>query len=170
MRGDGEILTARAERDASSLRVLVAEDSPVNQFLLLTILEAAGCKVHVAGDGKVAIEMILSHEYDLILMDQKMPDMDGPQTVAAIRQLDMNVAAVPIIAISTDLDGSGAFCADVDDFVTKPFDPVRLFDAIARVTGFRPSPPALADIVAGLAAIRAPAPGGTSVPVNSDLY
>ena len=51
MRGDGLILMARAERDAASLRVLVAEDSPINQFLLLTILEAAGCQVHVAGDG-----------------------------------------------------------------------------------------------------------------------
>jgi CheY-like chemotaxis protein len=170
MRGDGDLLTARPERDAASLRILVAEDNPVNQFLLLTILEAAGCQVHVAGDGKAAIELILSHEYDLILMDQQMPGMDGPQTVAAIRQLDINVASLPIIAISTDTDGSDQFRAGVDDFVAKPFDPVRLFDAISRVTGFMPSAPALADIVAGLAAIHEPAPSIAPVAVNPDLY
>ena len=170
MRGDGMILTARAERDAASLRILVAEDSPVNQFLLLTILEAAGCQVHVAGDGKAVMELILSHEYDLILMDQQMPGMDGPQTVAAIRQLDMKVASVPIIAVSTDLDECGQFRADVDDFVAKPFDPMQLFDAISRVTGFMPSPPALADIVAGLAVIRGPGPNVAPVAVNPALY
>ena len=166
MRGDGEILTMRVERDAASLRVLGAEDNPVNQFLLLTILEAAGCDVHVAGDGKAAIELIPSHEYDLILMDQNMPGMDGPEAVAAIRQLDITAASVPIIAITTDMDDAGRFCAGVDDFVSKPFDPVRLFDAINRLTGFAPSPPALAEIVAGLAAIRAPVRGCAPIAVD----
>jgi len=164
MRSDGDLLTAGAEPGAASPRVLVAEDNPVNQFLLLTVLEAAGCRVHVAGDGNAAIEQVLSHGYDLILMDQHMPGMDGPEAVAAIRQLDMSVASVPIIAVTTDCEDDGRFRADVDDVVYKPFDPVRLFEAIFRHTGFAPPPPVLAEIVAGLAAIRAPFGAGGPAP------
>lgn len=163
MRGHGDILTMAVERDENALRVLVAEDNPVNQFLLLTILEAAGCRVHVAGDGMAAVERVLSHEYDVILMDLYMPGMDGPEAVTAIRQLDMNAASVPIIAVTTDGEEANEFRDGVDDFVRKPFDPVQLFDAISRVTGFTPSAPALAEIVAGLAALRAPAPSGAPV-------
>jgi len=166
MRSDGGILTMAVERDAASLRVLVAEDNPVNQFLLLTILEAAGCSVHIAMDGETAIQQILSHEYDLILMDHYMPGMDGPETVAAIRQLDMNGAAAPIIAVTTDSEDSERFRAVVDDFVSKPFDTVRLFDAISRVTGFTPPPSVLAEIVAGMAAISATTSNGAPIPTD----
>ena len=127
-------------------------------------------RLDVTENASQAFVMASLFEYDLILMDQQMPGMDGPQTVVAIRQLDLNVASVPIIAISTDTDGSDQFRAGVDDFVAKPFDPVRLFDAISRVTGFMPSAPALADIVAGLAAIHEPAPSIAPVAVNPDLY
>jgi CheY-like chemotaxis protein len=70
---------------------------------------------------------------------------------------------VPIIAVTTDGEEANEFRDGVDDFVRKPFDPVQLFDAISRVTGFTPSAPALAEIVAGLAALRAPAPSGAPV-------
>lgn len=169
MPDDGEILTMAVKRNASAPRVLVAEDSPVNQFLLLTILEAAGCSVHIAGDGKTAIEQLLSHEYDVILMDQYMPGMNGPEAVTAIRQLDLNAAPIPIIAITTDGDDTDRFRASVDEFVSKPFDPEQLFEAIAHVTGFEPPASVLAEIVAGLAAIRAPAGGAEPVPPHTDL-
>ncbi len=82
--------------------------------------------------------------------------MDGPEAVAAIRQLDTAVASVPIIAVTTDGEAADRFRAGVDDFVSKPFNPIKLFEAISRVTSFAPSPAELAEIVVELDAVRAP--------------
>ena len=80
--------------------------------------------------------------------------------MAAIRQLDTAVASVPVIAVTTDSEAADRFRAGVDDFVSKPFNPLQLFEAISRVTSFAPSPAELAEIVAGLDAVRAPANSG----------
>jgi CheY-like chemotaxis protein len=70
------------------LRVLVAEDNPVNQKLATKVLEKFGCRVEMAVDGKQAVEKWREAGYDLILMDCQMPELDGYEATALIRRLE----------------------------------------------------------------------------------
>lgn len=113
----------RATSDAPPLRVLVADDAPVNCELVGALLSAAGYDVSFANDGQEAVALASLAPYDLILMDMQMPVMDGPSAARAIRSGDGLNADTPIIAVSANvLPMHVQLClqAGMDDHIPKP--------------------------------------------------
>lgn len=104
-------------------RVLVAEDNIFNQKVARHILQRIGCHADLVANGIEALKMMELAHYDLILMDCQMPDMDGYQATAAIRQLGTHAATTPIIAMTANaMPGDRDRCLDagMDDYVSKP--------------------------------------------------
>jgi CheY-like chemotaxis protein len=105
--------------------VLVAEDNNVNQRLVKRMLEMLGGAVDVAADGREAVLCAMRGDYDVVLMDCYMPEMDGYEATAAIRrqQAERGSRRVPIIALTANaLPGDREKClaAGMDDFMSKP--------------------------------------------------
>jgi CheY-like chemotaxis protein len=130
------------ERAAPALKlglsVLMAEDNPVNALLARTLLQRAGCSVDVVGDGEEAVTAARHGGYDLILLDLRMPRLDGISAARQIRALPGAAGKVAIIALTADAgeeERVAARKAGMDDFVTKPIDPERLAAVAARFTG-----------------------------------
>jgi len=125
-------------RAARRLRVLVAEDNPVNQKLAQHLLERRGHTPVVVSNGREAYETILRDMFDLVLMDLQMPEMDGFEATASIRarEREKGVPRMPIIALTAHaMQGDRQRCldADMDGYVAKPIKPVELFEVIDRV-------------------------------------
>jgi CheY-like chemotaxis protein len=113
-----------------SLRVLVVDDSVVNQKVATGLLHKIGCETRVAGDGMEAIELIAREPFDLVLMDCQMSRMDGFQTTLAIRQ----TSAIPIIAMTgSTRDEDRARCreAGMDGHISKPVSLSAITDAVS---------------------------------------
>mgnify|MGYP000862509771 CR=1 FL=1 len=129
-----------AESTARTLRILVAEDNPVNQFLAKAILEKHGHVVDVVANGLEAIEALRTAPYDLVLMDIQMPEMDGMSATRIIRKSPGPVAGIPIIALTANaIDGQRDeyMAAGMDDYLSKPFEAHQLYAVIARWTDAR---------------------------------
>jgi PAS domain S-box-containing protein len=110
-------------------RILLAEDNPVNQKFGVRTLERLGCRVDVAANGREAVEMADKFGYDLILMDWRMPEMDGCAATAEIRVRQSRGRRCPIVAITAHaMAGAREEClqAGMDDYVTKPVKPATL--------------------------------------------
>ncbi|HEY4011202.1 MAG TPA: response regulator [Acidobacteriaceae bacterium] len=107
-----------------SLRVLLAEDNPVNQTLAMRILEKLGHKVQVVNDGKEALGRSQAEEFDLILMDVQMPEMDGLEATRAIRAAEARTGKhLPIVAMTAHaMKGDREEClrAGMDGYLSKP--------------------------------------------------
>jgi two-component system sensor histidine kinase/response regulator len=118
-------------------RVLLAEDNLVNQKLALRLLEKRGYEVTVSGDGQAALNELQKGSFDLVLMDVQMPEMDGFETTAAIREKEkLSGAHIPIIAMTAhSLKGDEERCiaAGMDAYVSKPIRTTELFATIERV-------------------------------------
>ncbi|MDH5537891.1 MAG: ATP-binding protein [Rhizobacter sp.] len=120
------------------LRVLVAEDNRVNQLIIAAMLAQMGHFADVAADGREALRQVQEAQYDLVLMDIQMPEMDGVSATRAIRQLPGPVGRVPIVSVSANVfsDQREAYlAAGMNDHVTKPIDQARLAAAIAGAVG-----------------------------------
>ena len=118
-------------------RVLVAEDNPVNQEVVLAMLENLGCRVTVAGDGREALAALASEPFDLVLMDCQMPVLDGLAATTAWRQREGSTGGrrVPIIALTADvIKGVRERCraAGMDDYLSKPFEQAQLVTLLER--------------------------------------
>lgn len=109
--------------------VLVAEDHPVNRKVLGIMLRNLGHVVSFAEDGAQALGMVREQDFDLVLMDIHMPNMDGLDSARAIRALPGPRAHVPIIAVTADIMNEAeerSLQAGMDDFISKPIEPQRL--------------------------------------------
>jgi len=118
-----------------SLRILLADDNPLNCRLAVLMLEKAGHAIDVVEDGAAAIEAVRGGQYDLVLMDVQMPGVDGLEATRRIRQLPIAQAGVPVIAITADaMTGADRRClaAGMNDYITKPIDRARLLSTVAR--------------------------------------
>jgi PAS domain S-box-containing protein len=119
-----------------TLRILVAEDHPVNQKIFLAQLSAEEYDVTLVKDGLEALEAIKSREFDLVLMDMLMPIMDGVAATRAIRALPGPERNLPIIAVTAnamDSDREIQRMAGANAHLSKPVDPRQLFSAIDEV-------------------------------------
>jgi PAS domain S-box-containing protein len=118
------------------LRVLLAEDNPVNQKLALYLLEKRGHSVAVVGNGREALAALEEQAFDVVLMDVQMPEMDGLQASAAIRAGERATGNhIPIVAMTAHaLQGDRERCleAGMDAYVAKPIQPEELFRAIEQ--------------------------------------
>ena len=116
--------------------MLLAEDNPINQKLVVTLLQKAGFSVDTVESGLQAIEQGQRVKYNAILMDVQMPEMDGLDATRRIRQLEQGEDQhIPIIAMTAHaLKGDRERCleAGMDDYVSKPLDPPLLFKMIDR--------------------------------------
>jgi signal transduction histidine kinase/ActR/RegA family two-component response regulator len=119
------------------LKILLAEDNPINALLAKTLLARAGCQVTLAGDGEEAVAAARGGGFDLIFLDLRMPRLDGMGAARAIRGFAGPAGRVPIIALTADAgapEREAALAAGMDDFLTKPIDPLRLAAVAARFT------------------------------------
>jgi CheY-like chemotaxis protein len=126
--------------DASAtrpVRVLLAEDHPVNQHLVQRLLARRGHSVHVAADGRQAVEAFEREPFDLVLMDVQMPVMDGLEATAAIRRLESarggHVLIVAMTAHAMAGDRERCLEAGMDDYLAKPIEPGALVALVGRV-------------------------------------
>jgi CheY-like chemotaxis protein len=127
---------------SSPLRVLVAEDNPVNQALMLGLLKRQGHEVKVAANGSAAIEALARDSFDVILMDIQMPVMGGLQATVAIREKEQGSGRrIPIIGTSAHAmasDRDRAIEAGMDAYLVKPIRPGELYETMNRLTGRKP--------------------------------
>jgi CheY-like chemotaxis protein len=119
---------------ARPLSVLLAEDNPINQKLVVRLLQKQGHRVVVAGNGKEALEAVAQERFDVVLMDVQMPEMDGLEAAAAIRQRERQTGAhVPILALTAHAmkgDREECLAAGMDGYIAKPIQPNELTAAI----------------------------------------
>jgi PAS domain S-box-containing protein len=138
---DADALPQLATPAASRLRILVAEDHPINQTLAVRLLESLGHEAAVAENGRAAMERCAKEPFDAVLMDVQMPGMSGIEATRAIRAAEQaqGLPRLPIIAMTAHvLPGDRAQCqaAGMDGFVTKPITGGRLQHALAGITPF----------------------------------
>jgi PAS domain S-box-containing protein len=119
------------------LHVLLAEDNPYNQALMQDLLPRRGHTLHVASDGRSALAALAQGEFDVMLLDIHMPELDGFQVVAVQRQRELGTGRhLPVIAL-TARSGAGererCLQAGMDDYLAKPVRAAELFEAIDRV-------------------------------------
>jgi PAS domain S-box-containing protein len=123
-----------------SLRVLAAEDNPMNQLVLSTLLGALGLEPYIVANGQEAVEAWRSEPWDLILMDVQMPVMDGPDATAAIRALEQRLGRprTPILALTANAMQHQieeyAACG-MDAVVSKPIEVRALIEAVLAHAG-----------------------------------
>ena len=116
---------ATVEDAVPQTRVLLVEDNPVNQQLVMTVLKQAGYRVDSVADGVEAVQAAQRHPYDLILMDVQLPIMNGIEATRRIRALDNPNASCPILAVTANAmrgDREEYMAAGMDDYIAKPID------------------------------------------------
>ncbi len=117
------------------LRVLVVDDNPVNQKVAINLLRKAGHTVDLAVNGQEAVELANRRDYELILMDCHMPEMDGFQATAAIRAAEGPRGPVPIIAMTanvTERDREACLAVGMNDYIAKPVEPQELLAVVRK--------------------------------------
>jgi CheY-like chemotaxis protein len=129
--------TIHQEPAASGLKILLAEDNPVNQKLAVRMLEKRGHKVSVAANGREALAALDAEAFDLVLMDVQMPGMDGIEATAAVRQRERSTGKhLPIVAMTAHaMKGDDRRCLDagMDGYLAKP---IRSEELYALLDGF----------------------------------
>ncbi|MDP2000736.1 MAG: ATP-binding protein [Rhodoferax sp.] len=120
-----------------ALHVLLAEDHPVNQLLVTTLLHKWGHTVTLAENGQIAVDLFPTAQWDVVLMDVQMPVMDGLQATALIRSQESGPHRVPIIALTANAMGTDRIeClqSGMNDYLSKPINASTLRDMLARHT------------------------------------
>jgi two-component system, sensor histidine kinase and response regulator len=136
----GDLLTVHSvgERRGRKLRLLVADDNPVNCRLAGIMLEKAGHAVVTVTNGADAVTAVAAEPFDAVLMDVQMPVMGGLEATRRIRALDdRRSASLPIIAITANAmkgDGDDCYAAGMSGYVTKPIDRAVLLETLDRLT------------------------------------
>jgi len=130
---NAEIETEIEELDAEikNIKVLVAEDIPLNQLLMKTLLDDFGFERDIAANGKIAIEKLQVNSYDIVLMDLQMPEMNGFEATDYIR--NTMKSKIPIIALTADVttvDLAKCRAVGMNDYIAKPVDERLLYNKI----------------------------------------
>ena len=134
-RSDGGIVTRHMAQEfvCKGMKVLVAEDNPVNQKLMLVLLKNLGCEVECVPNGEEAVKKVKEKSYDVVLMDLQMPVMGGVEATQYIRKDVAKI--VPIIALTAAVlqeDRDRSLKAGMNDFLTKPVKTQELKDVLLR--------------------------------------
>jgi CheY-like chemotaxis protein len=131
---------------ASCSRVLVVEDNSVNRVVACRLLEACGVRPDLATNGREAVAMVREKEFDLILMDMQMPEMDGLEATRVIRQMALPRRPQIIALTANAFESDRRLCleADMDGFLAKPLRLIELRALLERMRG-EPSLSAVAE-------------------------
>ena len=137
VQGTGEFAAVKAAAPAkrNDLRILIAEDNPVNQEVAGTMLRRRGPTVDIVGNGREAVEAVARQRYDVVLMDLQMPILDGIGATAEIRAAEKG-KRVPIIALTANAAGGErekVIAAGMDDYLAKPFRAGDLIEAVESI-------------------------------------
>ncbi|OYW29668.1 MAG: response regulator [Caulobacter sp. 12-67-6] len=122
------------------MRILFVEDDQMNRRVVRDMLGVAGLDMSEAPEAEAGLRMIDDNEYDLILMDLRMPGMDGLTAIRSIRSRGDAKATLPIIVVTADMAANirdTCLDAGADDVILKPVAMDRLFDAIGRMVASR---------------------------------
>ena len=136
---EGETIASRhsVERSEKCLRILLTEDNLVNQKLAVRLLEKRGHSITVANNGREAIEAIERDQFDVILMDVQMPEIDGFEATKLIRANELKTGGhLPIVAMTAHaMKGDRERCLDVgmDGYIAKPLHPTELFEVVEHL-------------------------------------
>jgi CheY-like chemotaxis protein len=117
------------------MRVLYVEDSEMNRRIVREMLVAGGVEMDEAEDGQVGLERIAANDYDLILMDLRMPQMDGLTALKALRAQEGPKASLPVIVVTADAGATihaDCLAAGADEVLAKPVAMPELYDAMGR--------------------------------------
>ena len=137
-RPTGALARAIERPKGRRLRVLVAEDNPVNQKVAAGLLERAGHRTVIVENGRQALEALEGGSFDLVLMDVQMPELDGLEATAAIRERERGTGRrIPIVAVTAHAmkgDAERCLAAGMDAYLAKPLQPPELVATIARLT------------------------------------
>ena len=148
----------RTTMHQTRLHLLVAEDNAINLFVIEQMLNLWGHSCRSVGDGVAAVQAALSGNFDAVLMDCQMPEIDGLEATRQIRRHEAQTGSspLPIIALTADAirgDREKCLAAGMDAFVSKPIDMEKLFMAIGQATARRQqnrsAPPVITKRMAG---------------------
>jgi signal transduction histidine kinase/CheY-like chemotaxis protein/HPt (histidine-containing phosphotransfer) domain-containing protein len=120
----------------SGLEILLAEDNKINQQFAVTLLRRAGHRVDVADNGRKAVEAVRRREYDVVLMDIQMPELDGMEATRQIRALPAPAGNAYIIAMTANAMAGVReeyLAAGMNDYISKPVDSAKLLELLARL-------------------------------------
>jgi len=140
-----------------AVRVLVAEDNEVSRRLAAYLLENQGAEVTVAVNGRQALEHISGQDFDLVLMDVHMPEIDGATVTSMVRAAERGIRHTPVVALTADaLEGNRErfLEAGMDDYLSKPIDEESLYTVVERWVGAR-----------GRNGVRSKSAGNSALPV-----
>ena len=124
------------------MKIIYIDDDAINRAVVKGMLETAGVPMAEAADAKTGMEMVESADYDLILMDLRMPEISGLTAIRQLRARGGAGAQVPIVVVSAELSpGVRELCksAGADDFIEKPIEMDNLFDVLgSAIAGGKP--------------------------------
>jgi CheY-like chemotaxis protein len=138
-----EAEAAPAPPEVPSMKLLLVEDHPVNQAVIGSMLGRLGHIVDIVGNGHAAIEAVREDDYEAVLMDVQMPDIDGIEATRAIRALGGAAGKTRIIALTAQAlpeDRARFLAAGMDDYLAKPIDRNQLAAALLRARAGAPAP------------------------------
>jgi len=128
---------AKALPSLNGVRILVAEDNAVNQFMLAKLLKDWKAEADIVENGRLAFEKLKENDYDLILMDTHMPEMNGYEATKKIRlELGEPKSSIPVISLSAatlDHEQNEALAAGMNDVLAKPYQPYQLHEKIKKM-------------------------------------
>lgn len=136
---DGEPVVTPRPETAKDVHLLLAEDSPIHQRFTTRMLQSAGYQVDLAVDGKEALSMAQKGEYDLLLLDVRMPEMSGLQVAKALRK-DKRTSLLPIIGLtanSVGRDKDDCLESGMDRYLAKPYDDSELLSLVQELIPHR---------------------------------
>lgn len=142
MFGENDDAEAILRRDYAGRKVLVVEDDPLNAEVMAALLGDIDWQVELARNGREALACVRRERYDIILMDLKMPEMDGLEATRLIRQMPA-MRSIPVIAITANIfrsDRESCLDAGASDYLTKPLDLPKFYATLLKWQGDQGDP------------------------------
>lgn len=134
--GAGYSLQQPTILNGKGVKVLIVEDNPINQLLVIKVLENQGYEITVAGNGRIALQAYEKQSFDIILMDLQMPELDGYETTRIIRKMRGKKGGIPIVAMTAHtIKGELEKCVSIgmNDYISKPFNSAELYKKIEMI-------------------------------------
>ncbi|MFM9910785.1 MAG: ATP-binding protein [Chitinophagaceae bacterium] len=137
-KASSEIDIVELDTDIKNIKILVVEDIALNQLLMKTLLDDFGFECDITANGKIAIDKLQTKDYDIILMDLQMPEMNGFQATEYIRNtLHLSIPIIALTADVTTVDVAKCKAVGMNDYIAKPVDERLLY---SKIVGFVKKP------------------------------